>query len=459
MRLRSEFRAAVTIMNRLHRESGEERAETYSFSPISKVAPFFLKWFMVELGTRPKAGGAHEFIFFWFVCCSRFRVQLIAIYCSRWEVCGQYTSHVTFSHAVNTHSLLHITLHGSRMCWCASRHLHGHPRCATWLFVLSLFLTLFPSVCFSFFSTWTLTCTLTSSKWDLLGAISHWHSANWGVWPFGQQDPSHRLWAQHPWRFPLLRDYWNLLPGAIQRHNALVFAGRENGTRRIGKWRYNCCLESKCAPFLTTCTRGASRSAMHLPKTAKPECGTRRWGAGASAPAPKRQAHRSLKTAKAEVGRGQAPTLPVCPSANHTFTGHFPTHNVRRLWARTWWRHLEHCLRSVRKGSWNSQGSQRLKEMVVRCPCTLVVSGWGRQPVARRWPFWALWEDAMSMIAQGNVAVGDAAAESFVPPPEKCSVKRQRATDRMDRDGFWCRLCTLRRASRLATLVRRPCGL
>ena len=27
MRLRSEFRAAVTIENRLHRESGEERAE------------------------------------------------------------------------------------------------------------------------------------------------------------------------------------------------------------------------------------------------------------------------------------------------------------------------------------------------------------------------------------------------------------------------------------------------
>ena len=29
--------------------------------------------------------------------------------------CKQYTSYVTFSHAVNTHSLLHITLHGSRV--------------------------------------------------------------------------------------------------------------------------------------------------------------------------------------------------------------------------------------------------------------------------------------------------------------------------------------------------------
>ena len=31
MRLRSDLRAAVTIMNRLHRESGEERAEPIPF--------------------------------------------------------------------------------------------------------------------------------------------------------------------------------------------------------------------------------------------------------------------------------------------------------------------------------------------------------------------------------------------------------------------------------------------
>ena len=36
------------------------------------------------------------------------------------ERCRQHNSHVTFSHVVNTHWLLHITLHGSRMCWCAS---------------------------------------------------------------------------------------------------------------------------------------------------------------------------------------------------------------------------------------------------------------------------------------------------------------------------------------------------
>ena len=50
MRLRSDFRAAITIMNRLHQESGEERAEPIPFQQVSKMAPFFLKWFLVELG-------------------------------------------------------------------------------------------------------------------------------------------------------------------------------------------------------------------------------------------------------------------------------------------------------------------------------------------------------------------------------------------------------------------------
>ena len=43
MRLRSDFRAAVTIMNRLHRESREERAEPIPFSTVPKMAAFFLK--------------------------------------------------------------------------------------------------------------------------------------------------------------------------------------------------------------------------------------------------------------------------------------------------------------------------------------------------------------------------------------------------------------------------------
>ena len=39
MRLRSDFRAAVTIMNRLHRESGEERAEPIAFQQYQRWHP------------------------------------------------------------------------------------------------------------------------------------------------------------------------------------------------------------------------------------------------------------------------------------------------------------------------------------------------------------------------------------------------------------------------------------
>ena len=39
MRLRSDFRAAVTIMNRLHRESGEERAEPIPFHQYQRWHP------------------------------------------------------------------------------------------------------------------------------------------------------------------------------------------------------------------------------------------------------------------------------------------------------------------------------------------------------------------------------------------------------------------------------------
>ena len=50
MRLRSDIRTAVTRMNRLHRESGEERAEPILFATVPKVAPVFFQFFMVELG-------------------------------------------------------------------------------------------------------------------------------------------------------------------------------------------------------------------------------------------------------------------------------------------------------------------------------------------------------------------------------------------------------------------------
>ena len=39
MRLRSDFRTAVTLMNRLHRESGEERAEPIPFQQYQRWHP------------------------------------------------------------------------------------------------------------------------------------------------------------------------------------------------------------------------------------------------------------------------------------------------------------------------------------------------------------------------------------------------------------------------------------
>ena len=58
MKLRSNFRAAVTIMNRLHREPGEERAKPTPFQQYQR----------------------------WHPSCSRFRLQLMAICCNRRRV-------------------------------------------------------------------------------------------------------------------------------------------------------------------------------------------------------------------------------------------------------------------------------------------------------------------------------------------------------------------------------------
>ena len=115
------------------------------------------------------------------ICCSSFSLTAGGDLLNRRKGCKQYTSYVTFSHAVNTHSSLHIALNGSRMCWCASSHLHGHPcrapECCP--FFDSLFLPLFLSVCFSypFFFYLNLALNLFLHV-DVIGAISHWDSAN-----------------------------------------------------------------------------------------------------------------------------------------------------------------------------------------------------------------------------------------------------------------------------------------
>ena len=86
MRLRSDFRAAGHKQKRLHRESGEERAEPIPFQKYQRWAPFFLNGFLVELGHVQKLVELMRIIHFFELVCSRFRLQLIAIYCNRWKV-------------------------------------------------------------------------------------------------------------------------------------------------------------------------------------------------------------------------------------------------------------------------------------------------------------------------------------------------------------------------------------
>ena len=107
--------------------------------------------------------------------------------------------------------------------------------CVWVLFVLSLFLTLFLSVCFShlFFFHLNFDLYLFLFHVNLIWALSHWHSANWGVWT--------------PW--PIINHSQVMSPtsstitttqrplksssNTIQRHNALVLAWRRD------QWRHH----------------------------------------------------------------------------------------------------------------------------------------------------------------------------------------------------------------------------
>ena len=150
----------------------------------------------------------------------------------------RYTSHVIF--------LLHnalvqwctITPHGSRRAKAKvsayARHSISMPSMVSgWLFVASLFLALSFSVCLSFtllFSSHFYLCSDLNSFFhvDNAKAIIPCNSANQGVLLSPRIHSSHRLWAQAPWRLPLLGDYWNDLPGGIgrQRNGALVLVWR-----------------------------------------------------------------------------------------------------------------------------------------------------------------------------------------------------------------------------------------
>ena len=99
-------------------------------------------------GTRPKAGGAHEFNSF-FICCSSFRLPLIAICCNRRGVWTVHLIRHFFSCSEHALIVAHHTAWLKNVLVCVMSSAQS-PMWATWLFVLSLFLTLFLSVCFSY---------------------------------------------------------------------------------------------------------------------------------------------------------------------------------------------------------------------------------------------------------------------------------------------------------------------
>ena len=141
-----------------------------------------------------------------------------------------------FSHAVRTIHLMHITQHWLQClharvtpCWC-------HP---WWVverlffvssFWLSLRVSLFHiALLFPFLLVLCAELFLPCGQRQGNHSLRLRQSTSIVLW---QNSLLHRLWAQAPWRLPLLGDYWNDLPEGIwrQRYGALVLVWR--GTRR-----------------------------------------------------------------------------------------------------------------------------------------------------------------------------------------------------------------------------------
>ena len=166
--------------------------------------------------------------------------------------CKQYTSHVTFFSCLRALVMMCRTTLAQVFVRVIPYMCHA----PEWLSVLSSISILHSSQSLSSptSSSWSLTSTFCSSVWVSSEQDPLCIFALWGVWPFGQQHPSHRLWAQLLQWFPLLRDNWNLLPGAIQRHGALALVWR--GTRR---------RDHRWSALFTTVHSGARRTSE--PKT------------------------------------------------------------------------------------------------------------------------------------------------------------------------------------------------
>ena len=155
MRLRSDFREAVTIMNRLHRESGEGRPEPIPFHQ-------YQRWHSSSSSSSSWWQWNQNWWSSFFKLLQQDRLQLMAICCNRRGRGKQYTSHVTFFSCLRACVIIcHTTLAQvfvrviSSMCHAPECFISLRPSLRT--FPLSL-----PS---STSSSWTLTSTFSSSMW------------------------------------------------------------------------------------------------------------------------------------------------------------------------------------------------------------------------------------------------------------------------------------------------------
>ena len=121
IKLLSDFRAAVSIKNRISQEN-QLKSPTIQVKTVDGIP------------LQAHRGGTNlmsslEFVKWSSFCYSWFRLQSMAMHCN-WRGCRQIHLPRHFSHAVCTIHFMHITLHGSRratQCVCvrASFHLHA----------------------------------------------------------------------------------------------------------------------------------------------------------------------------------------------------------------------------------------------------------------------------------------------------------------------------------------------
>ena len=236
MRFWPDFHAAVCLKNRLHRESGEEAAE-----PISPQQ--YRRWHSSSSDSWCDTSKSW-WTSCWFFKMTSFLLQLVSFtvdseplwptgcvhrYITRLVSPAQCTCSMMYNHTTWLK-----TSHWMCPCSAHSYHPHAihHERMSGWAFVPRCFFVLILSVCLSFTFGLLFPLLPVLCPEPLLPC-----GQRRGKKPLQLRQPrslasSHRLWAQAPWRLPLLGDYRNHLPGGIRRqgHGALVLVCR--GTRR-----------------------------------------------------------------------------------------------------------------------------------------------------------------------------------------------------------------------------------